>query len=308
MGRRGRGVVPVGLGGAAERFRGRRDAYLAVPAGPLLARPADQPAPRAVRHPLVGPLQGRGQQPFPHGVLAGVEVAVAAHQRAEDLRRARAQQVLDGPVGPPCAGDSCGTGRSSTGSVPAPGVSAAICRARSLLPQSSREKPAGAPRSPGRPVGDHRRAVDAPHQPRLGRPVGAGQLPGGAAPGVARLLFGDGPGPVPGGEGVPLLLVAVDEQVLRTGVPSVPGAPRRHAPPVVGAGRGFSTAGAASPRDFPVSAPRCAAARTAGRGTEGRDRPGAPRTPGRLPCHPRCAGSTSRVGGECPPAVEECRP
>ena len=41
----------------------------------------------------------RGQQRLLHGVLARVEVAVAAHERAEDLRRQRPQQVLDAGVG-----------------------------------------------------------------------------------------------------------------------------------------------------------------------------------------------------------------
>ena len=43
---------------------------------------------------LLGPLHRRREQRLLHRVLGGVEVAVATHQRAEDLRRELAQQVL----------------------------------------------------------------------------------------------------------------------------------------------------------------------------------------------------------------------
>ena len=45
--------------------------------------------------PCLGPLLGRGEQRLLHGVLARVELPVAPDQRAEDLRRELAQQVLD---------------------------------------------------------------------------------------------------------------------------------------------------------------------------------------------------------------------
>ena len=45
------------------------------------------------------PLHRRGEQRLLHRVLGGIEVAVPAHQRAEDLRRERAQQVLGGRRG-----------------------------------------------------------------------------------------------------------------------------------------------------------------------------------------------------------------
>ena len=45
--------------------------------------------------PVGRPLQRRGEQRLLHGVLAGVELPVPADQRAEDLRRELAQQVLD---------------------------------------------------------------------------------------------------------------------------------------------------------------------------------------------------------------------
>ena len=50
-------------------------------------RDGDQPAPRVVRDPVGRPLRGGGEQRLLHRVLAGVELAVAADQRAEDLRR-----------------------------------------------------------------------------------------------------------------------------------------------------------------------------------------------------------------------------
>jgi hypothetical protein len=37
----------------------------------------------------------RGEQRFLHGVLASIELAVPTDDRAEDLRRQLAQQVLD---------------------------------------------------------------------------------------------------------------------------------------------------------------------------------------------------------------------
>ena len=45
--------------------------------------------------PVLGPLLRRGEHRLLHGVLARVELAVAPDERAEDLRRELAQQVLD---------------------------------------------------------------------------------------------------------------------------------------------------------------------------------------------------------------------
>ena len=67
--------------------------------GQAARRDRDQPAARVLGHALRGPLTRGGQQRLLHGVLAGVEVPVAAHERAEDLRRQPAQQVLDAGVG-----------------------------------------------------------------------------------------------------------------------------------------------------------------------------------------------------------------
>jgi hypothetical protein len=66
----------------------------------------DQPRARMLGHTLGRPLQRGGQQRLLHGVLACVELAVAAQQDAEDLRRKPAQEALDafrrhGEVSPP---------------------------------------------------------------------------------------------------------------------------------------------------------------------------------------------------------------
>ena len=44
--------------------------------------------------PLIGPLEGGGQQRLLDRVLARVELPVTAHEHAEDLRRQLAQQAL----------------------------------------------------------------------------------------------------------------------------------------------------------------------------------------------------------------------
>jgi hypothetical protein len=92
---RGRGEgVPRGEG---------RDRLLAPAPGLLAAqlfrepprRDLDQPPARIVRQPLLRPLLRGGEQRLLHGVLGRPEVPVTTHQRAEDLWRMQAQQVLD---------------------------------------------------------------------------------------------------------------------------------------------------------------------------------------------------------------------
>jgi DHA2 family multidrug resistance protein-like MFS transporter len=69
---------------------------LAAPeVGQLPAGHGDQPGERLVREAVLRPRAGGDEQRFLDRVLAQVELAVAADQRAEDLRRAAAQQVLD---------------------------------------------------------------------------------------------------------------------------------------------------------------------------------------------------------------------
>ena len=75
--------------------RCRRDCV----ASPLVDQPPlgglDQPAARLLRNAVSRPVHGGREQRLLDGVLGGVEVAVPAHERAEDLRRQLAQQVLD---------------------------------------------------------------------------------------------------------------------------------------------------------------------------------------------------------------------
>ena len=58
-------------------------------------RRLDQPAARLLRNAVTRPAQSRGEQRLLDGVLGRVEIAEPANQRAEDLRRELAQQVLD---------------------------------------------------------------------------------------------------------------------------------------------------------------------------------------------------------------------
>ena len=104
-------------------------------------RDRHQPAARAVGHPLGRPLHGGGRRRLLHGVLAPLELAVPAHQPAEDLRRELAQQVLDGRGGHASSVPSENiTWRTSTPSpsIAASGIWAASSIARSLLSQSIR--------------------------------------------------------------------------------------------------------------------------------------------------------------------------
>src|SRR5918994_2326062 len=55
----------------------------------------DEPRPGIVGDTALGPLQPRCEQRLLDGVLARVELAIAAYQRPEDLRRELPQQVLD---------------------------------------------------------------------------------------------------------------------------------------------------------------------------------------------------------------------
>ena len=116
-------------------------------------RDVDQPAARVVGHALLGPLQGRREERFLHRVLGGGKVAEAPDHRAENLRRELAQQVLAGRVQRlerhMSTGGALITSRTSigmfSGTPPLPGAAdarAAISYARSLLSQSTIQKPA----------------------------------------------------------------------------------------------------------------------------------------------------------------------
>jgi hypothetical protein len=110
-------VVLVGRLALARQFKSRCGLLPTMPgalAAPCIHQTSggdgDEPRPRAVRHSRLWPLQRRREQCLLHGVLAGVELTVASHEYAEDLRRELAQQILDaGPVvTPPAARPSPG--------------------------------------------------------------------------------------------------------------------------------------------------------------------------------------------------------
>lgn len=90
-----------------------------------------------VRDALAGPLHGGGQQRLLDRVLAGVEVAVPADERAEGLRSEPAQQVLGGAGAAHISNpDGSMIGLTSTALYRASGKRAAISVARSRLSQS----------------------------------------------------------------------------------------------------------------------------------------------------------------------------
>jgi hypothetical protein len=82
-----RGGLPLELAAGAGLLAAQQ-------VGQLAAGHPDEPGPRVVRDAFGGPLRGGGDQRLLGGVLGGVEVAVAANHRAEDLRRQLAEQVL----------------------------------------------------------------------------------------------------------------------------------------------------------------------------------------------------------------------
>jgi hypothetical protein len=108
-------VVPVGAGedravevgtmvgrlrvvGRVERRGGFAAAAGAVGAprvDPCPTGHGQQPRSRPIRYSFGWPLQRRREQRLLHGVLVGVELTVPADQRAQDLRRELAQQVLN---------------------------------------------------------------------------------------------------------------------------------------------------------------------------------------------------------------------
>jgi len=100
----------------------------------------DEPATGIVRDPRLRPLEGRREERLLHSVLGTVEVAIAAHERAEDLRRKVTQQVLGGKRGV-CAHISAPAssmmGLTSTAQKRAAGSWVTISAARSMLSVSS---------------------------------------------------------------------------------------------------------------------------------------------------------------------------
>jgi hypothetical protein len=96
-----------------------------------------EPRPWIVRHLLLWPLQRCGEQRFLHGVLAGVELSVAPHERAEDLRRELAQQALYSIFQPQKSGGASITRRTSIGTLTNATMREAISIARASLSTST---------------------------------------------------------------------------------------------------------------------------------------------------------------------------
>src|SRR5690606_15997850 len=100
----------------------------------------DQPAAGMIRHAVLRPLHGSGEQGFLHRVFRGGEVAVAPDDGGENLWRKFAQQVhfqKDPPVGVTTSRTSIGM---FAGFPSGPGsleMLAAISQARSALSQST---------------------------------------------------------------------------------------------------------------------------------------------------------------------------
>jgi hypothetical protein len=130
----------------------RRHRVLPAAAGVLGALEVGEPAPGHRDQPadgLVGDAVARpggrgGEQRLLHRVLAERELPVTADQHAEDLRRARPQQILERAVAghgvsdPPSPKPAVKiTGRTSTGSRSVPGIIAASSWARSGPSQST---------------------------------------------------------------------------------------------------------------------------------------------------------------------------
>ncbi len=85
-----------------ERGRGLLAATTRALAAPFVdeapVRHRREPRSRVGRPALLGPLAGSRHKRLLYSVLAGVELAVPAHEPAKDLRRQLAQQVLDDSV------------------------------------------------------------------------------------------------------------------------------------------------------------------------------------------------------------------
>lgn len=84
------------------------------------------------------PLLGGAEQCFLHGVLADVELAVAAYEDAEDLRRECAQQALHLSVHMPSSIEGSQTGRISMPSLWASGRVTAWAMTCSMSSASTR--------------------------------------------------------------------------------------------------------------------------------------------------------------------------
>lgn len=127
------GVVVIRARGTAGHVEYRVHFLPASPralTAPLVGQPPlgdrDKPRQRAVGSAFSRPLQGGREQRFLHGVLAGIELSVAPHERAEGLRRQLAQQALDVP-----------RARQTSGAVPS-GRTSTTCDHSTICPAISR--------------------------------------------------------------------------------------------------------------------------------------------------------------------------
>ena len=84
------------------RSEARREAFPIAPgvlASPLVDQAArcrlDQPGGGLGWHPFAGPVRRCGNERFLDRVLGGIEITAASGERADDLRRELAQQVID---------------------------------------------------------------------------------------------------------------------------------------------------------------------------------------------------------------------
>ena len=101
---------------AAARKPATAGSIAAVLVRQAARRNTNQPSGRVVRLPLRGPRGGGGKQRFLHGILGVSEIAIAAHQRTEDLRRQFTQQVLGAHGGRHTSGSGAlSTWRTSIG-------------------------------------------------------------------------------------------------------------------------------------------------------------------------------------------------
>jgi hypothetical protein len=116
----------------------RRHGFLAAAAGAFAAPFVDQtpgrnrqePRPRVVRQAFCRPLASRREERILDGVLAGVELSMPPHQRAEDLRRELAQQVFDPDFHAQKSGGASITRRTSMGALMKATMREAISSAR----------------------------------------------------------------------------------------------------------------------------------------------------------------------------------
>jgi len=114
--------------------------FLAAAAGALAAPFVDQttrgdrqqPRSRVGRNTLGGPLQRRGEERLLDGILARVELTVPPRERAEDLRRKFAQQVLDAGLSRQIYGRASPIWRISMGGAPAGPMKATTFEASSI--------------------------------------------------------------------------------------------------------------------------------------------------------------------------------